>query len=67
MNRPFVIDDGRVYITSTETLKSQIIVSGLGIGLPDDFSCREKNKADVLERRLQRLEATLGLRPLDDR
>ena len=63
MNQPFALnDDGSVSI-----LNSQMIVSGVGISLPEDWGQKQQEKADLLERRLSRLESELGLSPLDDR
>lgn len=60
MNQPFAInDEGAVSI-----LGSQMIASGVGIALPDDWEQKQQEKADLLERRLVRLEKELGLAPL---
>ncbi|ROM84882.1 hypothetical protein V5F23_09875 [Pseudomonas sp. WP18] len=57
MNQPWVLnDDGSVSI-----LNSQMIASGMGISLPDDWSSKQQEKADLLERRLRRIELALGI------
>jgi len=61
MNQPFAInDDGSVSI-----LGSQMIASGVGIALPDDWEQKQQEKADLLERRLQRIESALGFDATD--
>ncbi|AEA70170.1 Hypothetical protein PSEBR_a3803 [Pseudomonas brassicacearum subsp. brassicacearum NFM421] len=49
--------------------KSQFLVSAgnFGLGLPEKFGEESKKKADVLERRLARMERALGLDPICDR
>ncbi|MDF2640750.1 MAG: hypothetical protein K0R45_22 [Pseudomonas sp.] len=65
MNQPFAFDEeGRTYINESEILKGQMIVSAAGISLPDDFATKAQEKADLLERRLSRLEQALGLEPI---
>lgn len=64
MNQPFArAEDGSVFI-SDAVLKSQAIFSATGVSLP--AACGEKieEKADLLERRLSRLEQALGLEPI---
>lgn len=48
---------------------SQFLVSAeeFGVSLPENFGVESKEKADLLERRLSRLENALGLSPLGDR
>lgn len=65
MSQPFVIDEeGRAFIKGSEILKSQILVSGIGLSLSPDFADKAQEKADLLERRLTRLEKELGLDPI---
>ena len=65
MNQPFAVaDDGSVFISDAEVRTSQMIVSAAGISLPADFAEKAQEKADLLERRLARLEKKLGLNPL---
>lgn len=47
---------------------SQMLVSAenFGIALPEDFGKESQEKADLLERRLSRLEQALGFTPLCD-
>lgn len=64
MNQPFArTEDGSVFI-SDAVLKSQAIVTAVGVSLPSDFAEKSQEKADLLERRLVRLEKELGLAPL---
>jgi hypothetical protein len=64
MNQPFArTEDGCVFI-SEAVLKSQMIVSAVGVSLPADFGEKAEEKADLLERRLSRVEHALGLPPL---
>mgnify|MGYP007010095273 CR=1 FL=1 len=67
MNQPFAVaEDGHVFV-SDAVLKSQAIVSAVGVSLPADFGERAEEKADLLERRLSRLEQAFGLEPICDR
>jgi hypothetical protein len=45
---------------------SQMLVSAerFGIALPEDFGKESQEKADLLERRLSRIESALGLSPI---
>lgn len=62
MNQPFAIaEDGQVLIKKSEILESQMIVSPIGVSLPDDFAEKAQEKADLLERRLRRIELALGI------
>lgn len=64
MNQPFALDEeGRAFINESEILKSQMIVSAVGVSLPPDFAEKAQEKADLLERRLVRLEKELGFNP----
>ena len=56
--------DGQVFITDTEIRESQIAFSATGFSLPHDFAEKAQEKADLLERRLSRLEQALGLDPI---
>ena len=65
MNQPFAFDEeGRAYVDESEILKGQMIVSTAGISVPADFAKKAQEKADLLERRLARLEKELGLDPI---
>lgn len=65
MNQPFVIaEDGRAFFNESEILKSQMVASAAGVSLPPDFADKAQEKADLLERRLTRLEKELGLDPI---
>lgn len=61
MDQPFAFDEeGRAYVNASEILKGQMIVSAAGISLPSDFAEKAQEKADLLERRLSRIENALG-------
>jgi len=65
MNQPFVTaEDGRTFINESGILQSQMVVSAAGFSLPPDFADKAQEKADLLERRLTRLEKELGLDPI---
>jgi len=68
MDQPFAIaEDGGVFISQAEILKSQMIVSAVDASLPPDFAEKAQEKADLLERRLSDLEAEVkSLRLADD-
>ena len=62
MNQPFAFDEeGQVFISEAEILKGQMIVSAVGVSLPPDFAEKAQEKADLLERRLRRIELALGI------
>ncbi len=65
MTQPFAFDEeGQVFISEAEVLKGQMIVSPVGVSLPPDFAEKSQDEADLLERRLSRLELALNLDPL---
>lgn len=70
MNTPFgVNEDGRIFISEAQVKEGCMpirIVSGMGIEMPEGWAERAQEKADLLERRLSRLENAMGLNPLDD-
>lgn len=66
MNQPFEMTaTGQVVINGAEVLRSQMLVSAAAIALPEDFGKESAEKADLLERRLSRLEKELGLPQID--
>ena len=71
MNQPFeVTESGQVVISQAEideACVSQFLVSGARVALPKDWAERQQEKADLLERRLARIESKLGFSPLGDR
>ncbi|WP_236202458.1 hypothetical protein [Pseudomonas carnis] len=50
INSPFIVDAGRF--------------AGFRTGLPEEFAMGAQEKADLLERRLSRIESALGLNPI---
>ncbi|MBJ2254737.1 hypothetical protein JFT59_26445 [Pseudomonas sp. MF6784] len=68
MNHPFgVTENGQIVISGTaidEGCVSMRLVSGAGIEVPEGWGERAQENADLLERRLARLEQALGLLPL---
>ncbi len=71
MNQPFcVTEDAQVFIAEAEAddgCVSMRLISGAGIEVPEAWAGRAQEKADLLERRLSRLENQLGLSPLGGR
>lgn len=69
MNQPFgVTKDGQTFISKAEVndgCVSMRLVTSAGIEMPDGWAERAKEKADLLERRLSRLEKELDLPQLD--
>jgi len=62
-------ESGKPYAAGIGVSVSQHLVAAdrFGIELPKGFGKDAKEKADLLERRLSRLESELGLSPLDAR
>jgi hypothetical protein len=68
MNTPFAVGDtGQVFISQADIrdgIAAKILVSGTSVGLPEGWAERSAaeaaEKADLLERRLLRLEFALG-------
>jgi hypothetical protein len=66
MSEPFIVnDEGALLISEATIMESQIICSGVGLGLPEDFGKEAKKQEELLERRLSRIELALGLGPLE--
>lgn len=69
MNQPFgVTEDGQVVVSVAgidEVSTSMRLFSGASIEMPEGWAGRSQEKADLLERRLSRIEAALGMPPLD--
>jgi len=59
-----VTSDGKTIVAGIGIGASQFLVSAESFGLPEDFGKDAQMKADLLERRLSRLEQTLGLEPI---
>lgn len=64
MSNPFIIQDGNVIIEGAENSYHLAEFSGVGVGLPSDFGAESQKQADLLERRLCRIESVLGLGPI---
>lgn len=63
MNQPFEVGKRKTSIQHSVIVEAGRF-AGVGIGLPDEFAVGAQEKADLLERRLVRLEKELGLNPL---
>ncbi|RON82434.1 hypothetical protein BK635_13105 [Pseudomonas chlororaphis] len=64
MSQPFEVADEKVTINGA-TIVSAGRFAVFGEGLPEDFGRDAQEKADLLERRLQRIEAALGFDATD--
>lgn len=65
MQAPFVVTaDGTLCISEAAITESRLICPGLGLGLSESFGEEAQKQADLLERRLSRIEQTLGLGPI---
>ena len=68
MSQPFEVTEGGQVVISRAAIDdasvSQFLFSGAGLGLPEDWAQRSQEKADLLERRLSRIESALGLSPI---
>ena len=62
MNNPFEMRNGEVHITGAIIIDAGRF-AGIGVGLPEGLSDESQEKADLIERRLLRLETALGLEP----
>lgn len=63
MNQPFEILDREAHITGAVIIDSGRF-AGIGIGMPEGLGDESQEKADLIERRLLRLETALGLEPV---
>jgi len=63
MNQPFEVSDHEIRISGDVIIDAGRF-AGIGIGLPDELAVDAQEKADLMERRLSRLEAALGLEPI---
>lgn len=66
MNQPFEVGDSKTSLRHCVIIDSGRF-AGLGIGLPDEVALGSQEKADLLERRLSRLEDALGFDAICDR
>ncbi|MDR8369230.1 hypothetical protein NM213_04800 [Pseudomonas lactis] len=65
MNQPFEVSDHGTRISGDVIIDAGRF-AGVGIGLPDEIAMDAQEKADLLERRLLRIERALGLSPICD-
>ncbi|AJO76501.1 hypothetical protein [Pseudomonas sp. MRSN 12121] len=65
MNQPFEAA-GDHFINNWSIIVDGGRFAGIGLGLPEEFGKEAQEKADLLERRLSRLEKALGLDPICD-
>ncbi|WP_124407330.1 hypothetical protein [Pseudomonas sp. R4-39-08] len=63
MNQPFEVSDRKPRING-EVIIDAGRFAGIGIGLPDELAADAHEKADLIERRLSRIEETIGLGPI---
>jgi len=65
MSQPFAVTEEGEYLNEA-TISSQMLVAPakFGIGLPEGFGKEAQEKADLIERRLCRLEQALNLGPI---
>ena len=63
MTQPFEVSDRETRISGAVIIDAGRFV-GIGIGLPDELAVDAQEKADLLERRLLRIERALGLSPI---
>lgn len=60
MNQTFEMSDNEAHIAGAVIIDTGRF-AGIGIGLPEGFREKSQEAADLLERRLSRLEKELGL------
>lgn len=60
MDKSLELSEGKAN-TSSKVMIDAERFSGVGMGLPEGFGERTQEEADLLERRLSRLEQALGL------
>ncbi|WP_025126480.1 hypothetical protein [Pseudomonas sp. PH1b] len=60
MNQPFEVSDRETRISGAVIIDAGRF-AGIGIGLPDEIAVDAQEKADLLERRLLRIEHALGI------
>ena len=63
MNHPFEVRDREAHIDGAVIIDAGRF-AGIGVGLPAGLSDKSQEKADLIERRLLRLETALGLEPV---
>lgn len=64
MNQPFEMRDNEAHIAGAVIIDAGRL-AGIGVGLPEGFGEKSQDAADLLERRLSRLEKELGLPKID--
>jgi hypothetical protein len=63
MNQPFEIAEEKPSITGSVIVDAARF-AGAGLGLPEDFAKESQEKADLIDRRLSRIEQALNLYPV---
>ncbi len=63
MNHSFEVSEGETYINGAIIIDAGRF-AGIGIGLPDELAVAAQEKADLIERRLSRIESALSLKPI---
>lgn len=66
MTQPFEVSDRETRISGAVIIDAGRF-AGIGIGLTDELAVDAQEKADLIERRLSRLEGVLGLEAICDR
>ena len=64
MNQPLEVRNNETRITGAIIIDAGRFAGigiGIGIGLPDELAVDAQEKADLIERRLSRIESALGL------
>lgn len=64
MTKPFEVEDNKTRISGVTIVAAERL-TGFGAGLPEEFGVESQEKAELLERRLSRLEKEIGLPRLD--
>lgn len=64
MNKSFEVEDNKARISGVSIVGADRF-AGFGVGLPEGFGVESQEKAELLERRLSRLEKEVGLSRLD--
>lgn len=66
MNHSFEVSDRETRINGAIIIEAGRF-AGIGTGLSDEFAVDAQEKADLIERRLSRLEGALGFEAICDR
>ena len=63
MSKPFEVRDGETFINSAFIIDAGRFAD-IGAGLPEGLGDELQKKADLIERRLSRIESALGFNPI---